>query len=91
MPRFRRRFVRGSIFREYNRYLPELSLRIMRPASQKSYQPRVTAAASVHPAGCSHVRKDVVANQQLIELRQVLLQQLVISRFAVRTGLIELA
>ena len=30
VPRFRRRFVRGSILREYSRYLPDLSLRIMR-------------------------------------------------------------
>jgi len=34
VPRLRRRLVRGSIFREYSRYLPDLSLRIMPEQTQ---------------------------------------------------------
>src|ERR1700722_10757777 len=48
VPRFRRRFVRGSILREYSRYLPELSLRIMRP-SLTTTTPDLASTASFEP------------------------------------------
>jgi hypothetical protein len=45
VPRFRRRLVRGSIFREYSRYSPDLSLRIMSltPARQRLIAPHASS------------------------------------------------
>ncbi len=88
VPRFRRFPVRGSIFREYNRYSPDLSLRIISPScgSRQRSLPSQHARCFERAERVPHLDASVLAGYAARNARSVLCR-LSKSRAARRPGL----